>query len=78
MAIMPCLQKQNPNKTAGGHNTCEFPAVLPKMQTGNADKCPTTEYCNYQRARRKDAEPITCENIIVIGSVLFIRKIDRR
>jgi hypothetical protein len=28
------------------------------VQTGNFNQCRTTENINYQRARRKDAEPI--------------------
>ena len=29
------------------------------MPTGNTNQCETTEYHHPQRARRKDAEPIT-------------------
>ena len=55
---MPRLQKQNPDTDKTGHNTNEFPIVLSQMQTRNLSECPTTEYFNYQRARRKGAEPI--------------------
>jgi hypothetical protein len=54
-----------------GHGTDEFSLVLPEMQKGNFSKCPKIEYDDYQRARRKDAEPITCETIAFIGSVSF-------
>ena len=33
-------------------------AILPQVQTRNSNHGSTTEYVNYKRARRTDAEPI--------------------
>jgi hypothetical protein len=52
MAIMPCLQKQDPNKDTAEYNTNEFSAILPEMQTRNNGERKRIEYKDYQRARR--------------------------
>ena len=53
---MSYMQEQNTVENAGRYRTKKLSAILPEMQTRNADKCKTTE--NSKRARRKDAEPI--------------------
>ena len=58
MAVMPGLQKQDPDANTAGHDIDQLPVVLPEMQTGNTGECTGTEYNDYQRARRRDAEPI--------------------
>ena len=40
----------------------KLPAILPKLQTRDTDKCKTTGNHNTQRARRKDAAPINRAN----------------
>jgi len=46
------------------------------MQAGNLNQRAPTEYFNYQRARRIDAEPMICEAIKAIHSHrLFLWKI---
>lgn len=36
-----------------------FPPVLSEVQAGNHYQCETISYNSYQRARRKDVEPMT-------------------
>ena len=55
---MSKLYKQNTDKNQERYHTFPFPAFLSEVQTGNFNQCRTTENINYQRARRKDAEPI--------------------
>jgi len=64
---MSRLQRQNSHKSEARHDSDKLSLVLPKMQTGNHDKCKTSEYLNYQSASRLVAEPIAYERIVVIG-----------
>ena len=65
---MPCVQGQNQDKGKPGHDIDKLPAVLSKMQARDLGKCATAKNIHYQSASRLDAEPITYENIVVIGS----------
>jgi len=67
---MSCLRKQNADKTAAGHGINKFSIVLSQMQTRNFNQCHTIYNICYQRARRKDAEPITRD--IIHGCRLFL------
>ena len=59
MAIMPRLRQQNAGEDTERYGARKLSAVLSEVQTRNAYQRKTTEYVSYQRARRKDAEPIT-------------------
>ncbi len=73
MGYLPNLQKENPDKDTERYRTSEFPSILSKMQTRNAYSYTTIQYISYQRARRTDAEPITCIFAMqIIGSFFFL------
>lgn len=67
---MSRMPTKDPGENQNGYRTSEFPFVLPKMQTGNVNSYITIKNIYYQRAGRKDAEPIIHEsNLRSIGSV---------
>jgi hypothetical protein len=43
MDFMSYMQEQNTVENAGRYRTKKLSAILPEMQTRNADKCKTTE-----------------------------------
>jgi len=58
MALMSCLQEQDPDKITARYHADKFPTILPQVQTGNLGECQAIKYNRYQRAGRKDAEPM--------------------
>ena len=48
-----------------------FASALPEVQAGNLNQCKTTKYVSYQRARRKDAEPITRRYKMRLSALYF-------
>lgn len=58
MDMLPCLRQQNKVADTGRYGTEKLSPLLPKMQTGNFDKCKGITYNRHQRARRTDAEPM--------------------
>jgi len=74
LAAVPDVQRQNPDKSKAEHDTNQLPSVLSKVQTRNIGKCTTTRNISYQSAGRPDAEPITTEKIVGIGSVHETKK----
>jgi len=67
MANLPCMQEQNAGKNSQRHGAYKFPVVLSQVQAGKLGERKSTEYVNYQGARRigrraNDAEPIICLN----------------
>ena len=71
MADLPFVQQQDTNENSGRYRTFKLPTVLPEMQNRKPHKCKTTKYISYQRAGRKDAEPITCEIIITVIGIFL-------
>ena len=67
MDNLPPVPKQNTDENSGRYRAYKFSAVLSEVQTGKSNQYQANEYVSYQRARRKDAEPITSEEITVIG-----------
>jgi len=73
MAFMSCLPKQDEAKNTRRYGTKKLPVILSEVQTGNNYSSTKPKYVSYQRARRKDAEPIIVSEITVIGSLLSLK-----
>ena len=50
MDTLPCLRKQNEIAATGRYGTEKFPALLPEMQAGNADRSGELENNRYKEA----------------------------